>query len=671
MRPATGCVGRSRGSGSCAALLLVSAMALAGCAPVEEAPAGSDGLALTLENIHRERGGAQQVDVSPDGAWLAVTGRSPLGRGLHLLPARPGEGEARLWVEGGSPAWSPDGERIAYTSGGGVWVAARDGGEPRAVVEGLEGARDPVWSPDGTTIAFYATASGAQDIWLVPAEGAEPRQLTREAAALDDGRFEPAWSPDGTRLAYVSNAADYWHDDVWVIDVESGRARQASRTLMASSTPVWSPDGSRIAIFGTAKDGYWYQDLASIYVLDPARGRERVIDMQVYATDRIMRHRPIWSGDGTTLYFPYHERGAFELWAVPAAGGVATRVTNLGGSWSSLDASDDGSRFGLVRSAPTEGSEVWTVEATGGPARRLTRWASAWEGLQEPLEVSYRSFDGLYVQGFLFLPPQVREALGQSAAATGGIDAFEAALRDGTRSYAGPSCPALVQVHGGGTNSSYQSLDLTEQYLASRGYVVYVINYRGGSGFGREFQDLNVEDWLNDQAKDPGAAADWLRGLPFANGEVGIYGGSYGGSMSLAAVTRTPDKFDAAVPMRGAYSKQNTLEHTDRLGNIFTITGHGGTPEERPDTYEKSNTVARLDRVQAPLLLMHGELDRRVPIQHFQLAVEELERLGKQFETKTYPDEGHGFRDPANRIDMYTRLEEFFAEHLGGCTPRS
>ena len=229
------------------------------------------------------------------------------------------------------------------------------------------------------------------------------------------------------------------------------------------------------------------------------------------------------------------------------------------------------------------------------------------------------------------------------------------------------SCPALVQVHGGGTNSYQNGLNLTEQYLASRGFVVLAINYRGGSGFGREFQDLAVEDWLYDQAIDAGAAADYLRTLSYVNGKVGIYGGSYGGSMSLSAVSLTPEKFDAAVPMRGAYSKLNTLEYTDRLGKIFSVTGHGGTPEERPDTYAKSNVVARIKDITAPVLLLHGELDRRVPIQNFHNAVAEFERLGKTVETVTYPDEGHGFRNPDNRIDMYTRLEEFFARHLGSC----
>jgi dipeptidyl aminopeptidase/acylaminoacyl peptidase len=228
-------------------------------------------------------------------------------------------------------------------------------------------------------------------------------------------------------------------------------------------------------------------------------------------------------------------------------------------------------------------------------------------------------------------------------------------------------CPSLVQVHGGGTNSYMRSQNLVEQYLASKGFVVLAINYRGGSGFGRPFQDLGVEDWLNGQARDPGAAADFLRTLPSVNGKVGIYGGSYGGMQSMAAITRTPDKFDAAVPMRGIYSQSMTFDLMDRVGKIFSKTGHGGLPTERPEIYAKSNTIDRFSEIRVPLLIMHGELDDRAPFRNYDLAVAELKRLGKSFESKSYANEGHGFRNPDNQIDMYRRLESFFAKHLGSC----
>jgi dipeptidyl aminopeptidase/acylaminoacyl peptidase len=221
-----------------------------------------------------------------------------------------------------------------------------------------------------------------------------------------------------------------------------------------------------------------------------------------------------------------------------------------------------------------------------------------------------------------------------------------------------------VQVHGGGTNSFLDALNTTEQYLAQRGYVVLAVNYRGGSGFGRPFQDLGVGDWANGQARDAAAAATFVRAQPWSNGKVGIYGYSYGGITSMAAIARVPDAFDAAVPMAGIYDFADAYTNADRLGKIFIRTGHGGSPEERPDVYAVSNTLARVTNVETPVLTMHGEADVRAPFRQFELAVEILEREGKVYEAHSYPNEPHGFRDPANRVDMHRRLEAWFDRWL-------
>jgi dipeptidyl aminopeptidase/acylaminoacyl peptidase len=451
--------------------------------------------------------------------------------------------------------------------------------------------------------------------------------------APDDFRFSPAWSPDGRQVAYFSNKADYWEDDIWVVDVSTGEERQVSHGLMASSSPVWSPDGSRIALLATSKDEYWYEDLAYIYLLDPDAGTESIVQMQIHATDWLHNLGVFWSGDGEEIFFPYLERGRMELWRVQADGGVATRMTSMGGHFRSYHAAADGSAFVFVRSTATRGAEVDYLTAIGGQVQQLTRFATLWEGLERPEEISFRSWDGLYIQGFLFLPPSF----------------------DPTGRY-----PSLVQVHGGGTNSYLDALNTTEQYLAQRGYVVLAVNYRGGSGFGRPFQDLGIEDWANGQARDAAAAAGFLRTRPWANGKVGIYGYSYGGITSMAAIARVPDAFDAAVPMAGIYDFADAYTNADRLGKIFIKTGHGGAPDERPEVYAVSNTLARISNIVTPVLTMHGEADVRAPYRQFQLATGLLAREGKVFEAHSYPGEPHGFRNPMNRVDMYQRLEAWF-----------
>jgi len=644
-----------------AALALTGGLLVLAPSALEAQEAGG-ALELTLENIHTEGGGVASAKVSPDGGYAALMVNGEEGPEIRLLPLDGSGSDAppaaslragtrapaqravpRRWVQGRSPDWHPSGEEIVFVREGALWRVGIGETKGRRLTPSMEGLRDPVFSPTGDRVAFYATVSGHQDIWLVPTDGSrETRQLTDGAMSVDDPRFEPSWSPDGRWIAYVSNAADYWEDDAYRVETETGDVRRLTWSLMASSTPRWSPSGDRIALMGTAKAGYWYQDLSDIWLIDPREPRsERKLPMQVWASDHGMRNDLFWSRDGSRIFFPYMERGDYDVWSVPAEGEVATRVTNLGGAMGSFDVpSSSREAVYFVREGHGHGDELYRVRTSGGPAERITRLTPEWETRVVPREVSYESFDGLYIQGFLYVPPGMEE---------------------------GESCPAIVQVHGGGTNSYLRGQNLTEQYLASRGFVVFAINYRGGSGFGRAFQDLGVEDWLNRQAKDPGAAADWLRALPMTTDLVGIYGGSYGGMQSMAAITRTPEKFDAAVPMRGIYSERATFEEQDRLGKIFTKTGHGGLPHERPEIYDKSETISRFHRIETPVLIMHGEEDVRAPYRNYRIAVEKLRELGKEFEAKSYPGQGHGFSDPEARINMYRRLRDFLRGHLGSC----
>ncbi|MDX1494645.1 MAG: hypothetical protein R3253_11325, partial [Longimicrobiales bacterium] len=235
----------------------------------------SETLPLTWENIFTGSTGARDAALSPDGRTVAVAASTPDGSGVFLVevPSGAQATEPRWLVEGASsPVWMPHGDGLLVSADGDLWIVSSDAfaesrpggggvrGQPRPalalddpgvvrVTNDDEGERAAVPSPDGSTIAFYSGRGGHQDIWVVPSDGsAPPSQLTHESMAADDFRFAPAWSPDGSRIAYYSNKADYWEDDIWVVDLATGAERQVSRGLMASSTPVWSPDGSRIAL---------------------------------------------------------------------------------------------------------------------------------------------------------------------------------------------------------------------------------------------------------------------------------------------------------------------------------------------------------------------------------------------------------------------------------------
>ena len=576
------------------------------CSPshADDAPPAVSWKELCATSVCRATGhdGASAVGFSPDGRHLVVAAAGPDKDGLYLVER---DGQVRFWTEGHSAAWLSGGNGIVFVRDDDLWTIEIGSKDATRLTNDRDDVRAPRPSPKGDQVVFASSRSGHQDLWLVTIDGSAPaRQLTQGAMPEDEARFSHSWSPDGSSVAYYSNRADYWSHDLWLVEVDSQQARKLSTTLTGVGEPSWSPDGSSIAVYGTAKADYAYTELADLFVIDVESSSARALPMQIKAREP---GAPAWAEDGSELFFPNHSRGDVELWRVPAEGGVATRITHGGGLLHAWDLSPQGDMFGLIRSTPTRGKEVDLLPARGGSLTQLTRFATEWPGLVKPEEISFRSWDGLYIQAFLFL---------------------------------------------------------VEQRLAQRGYVVLAVNYRGGSGFGRSFQDLSINDWANGQALDAAAAADFIRTQPWSSGKVGIYGYSYGGITSMAAVAREPEAFDAAVPMSGIYNFAKAYENADRMIQIFIRQGHGGPPEERQDIYAVSNTLAQLDAVKTPILLMHGENDTIAPFNQFQLASQALKRHGKVFEAHSYPGEPHRFRDLENRVDMYRRLEAWMDRWL-------
>lgn len=569
---------------------------------------------------------------SPDGTQLLTQVVNPTQSGLYIVGL---DGSERFLTKGASAAWMPDGKSVIYLSNSDLWSIDIESNKTTQLTQNWTDIRSPKPSPDGKWIVFASNRSGFQDLWLVPTDGSGTAvQLTSESMPTDELRFGFSWSPDSKYVAYFSNQAEYWSDDLWLVEVAGKKQSRLTQDVTGRGEPAWSPDGSQIAIYGTLKSDYWYTELADIFIVDLTAKNTRLLSKQVTAREP---GSPKWSKSGKHLFFPNHSRGEVELWTVPSVGGVATRITHGGGLLHDWDMSANGEQFALVRSTPTRGKELDLQASIGGNSRRVTHFSTAWQGLVEPQEISYKSNDGTYIQGFVFHPPGFTQ----------------------DKQY-----PSIVQVHGGGTHSYYNGLNLVEQRLAQLGYVVIAVNYRGGSGFGRTYQDLSTNDWANTQALDAAAAADFIRAQSWSNGKVGIYGYSYGGITSLAAVARAPEAFDAAVPMAGIYDFAAAYNNKNRMIRLFIEHGHSGVPDAQPEHYAISNTINRLHAVKTPILLMHGESDTIAPFEQFLSATKALEQHNKVFEAHSYPGEPHRFRNPENRVDMYRRLEAWMARWL-------
>jgi dipeptidyl aminopeptidase/acylaminoacyl peptidase len=202
-------------------------------------------------------------------------------------------------------------------------------------------------------------------------------------------------------------------------------------------------------------------------------------------------------------------------------------------------------------------------------------------------------------------------------------------------------------------------------FLAQEGYTVFLPNYRGSSGYGEKFRNLNVEDSGGGEVEDIGAAAQYLVDQGLADPRrIAIGGGSHGGTEVAFAVTKLPNVFAAAIDISGVSNRATFLQRTNRNSAIRWATKMGGTPDEKPDVYRKANILPDVSKIRTPILLLHGEQDPQVPPLEAAQFAAALKKNGKVFSYFTYPGEGHGFTRPENRLDSWRKQEAFLRKYL-------
>jgi dipeptidyl aminopeptidase/acylaminoacyl peptidase len=251
--------------------------------------------------------------------------------------------------------------------------------------------------------------------------------------------------------------------------------------------------------------------------------------------------------------------------------------------------------------------------------------------------VVYKSFDGRLISAFLWIPFNLK--------------------RDGTAA-------AVVMPHGGPTSQTVDSFNGRAMLLASRGFVVIAPNVRGSTGYGMEFQKANYKDLGGADLKDEIAGVDFLKASGFVDTKkIGIWGGSYGGFMTLMAIGKTPDVWAAAVDEYGILNWYTMLQHEDPRLQEYEKSLLGD-PEKDRAVYEATSPLKYIRDERAPLLVLQGERDIRVPLEEAQQVVAILKKEGRTVDAVYYPEEGHGFIKREHQIDELTRSVEWFERYL-------
>lgn len=253
----------------------------------------------------------------------------------------------------------------------------------------------------------------------------------------------------------------------------------------------------------------------------------------------------------------------------------------------------------------------------------------------KPEVVTFRSLDGLEIEGFLFRPADTSTPV-----------------------------PAVVYPHGGPTSAYGDEWDGHAQYFVDKGYAWFAINFRGSTTYGLRFERANHDDWGLGDTADCVAAGKHLQTLDWVDSRrIGIYGASYGSYMALTALVHPENPFACGVAKYGDCDILTSWAQGDRSGSddLERMMGH---PSENPGGYRLGSPIHDIERIDKPILIAHGEKDPRVHPKQSEELVAELERLGRAYEYVTYPTEGHGLLRREPHLHFYQRLERFLDWYL-------
>ena len=569
------------------------------------------------------------------------------------------------------PSWSPDARRVSFlteiTGVPQVWEVPVEGPSwPEQLTFYEERVSGAEYSPAQNKVLFGMDAGGNERMQLFLLEDGEVTDLTRAPDAI---HYSGGFSPDGERIAYTATRRNGTDFDVFLqkLDGEPETVWEVSGYHTVSD---WAPDGSFLLVSrhrSNLDNDLYMLDLSTgeASVLTPHEGDARFYGARLtpdggsayLATDRDGDFMRLAHLDLSTLDLAYltpdnrdvevldlSRDGRYLLACRNVEGysnlmlfsGEGRRMPNLEvpeGIVGGFEFSPDSARLAFTLVGPTRNPDVWVMDLPDGEARQITRSSTA--GIprgtfRRPHLVRYPTFDGREIPALLYEP-----------------DAENA--------------PVVVNVHGGPESQSRPAFAPVTQYLLHRGYAVFFPNVRGSTGYGKAYTHLDDVELRMDSVRDLAHAAGWLREK--GHQRVAVMGGSYGGFMVLAALTEYPELWTAGVDIVGIANLVTFLENTGSYRRGLREPEYGSLERDR-DFLKSISPIHKAEKIRAPLMVIHGKNDPRVPVGEAEQIVESVRENGGTVEYLLYEDEGHGLAKLKNRLDAYPRIAAFLDEHL-------
>lgn len=601
---------------------------------------------LTIEKLYMTRQVGRPT-WSPDGKQIAFISNMSGRNNLWLVPAEGGF-PTQLTLSDqrqASPTWSPDGKWIAYQSdydGDELWdiflVSPKTGKVVNLTQTREIAEMDPTWSPDGRYLAYLVKpkTSAAYEIDVYDMIMREVKHITTNTPQ-DKRNTNPIWSKDGKSIVYTQEQAKGTDSNIFIADVESGQStlltpHYGEQLYFADD---FSPGGKRILLTSNAANGY-----DNVGLLDIAAKK-----ITWLTKDQWEIHAGEFSPDGKRITFTANVDGDEDIYlhdlvtAKSTALPIPKGVNSPAGGHSAF--SPDGQRLLYYHNGPTAPGDLWVYHLPTGKSLQITQSLVGGvrsEDMVEPYLVHYPSRDGKWtISAFLYVPFNMARN-GQNA--------------------------AIVYIHGGPASQSVNSFNRFIQYAVNQGYMVLAPNYRGSTGYGKEFQQANLFDMGGGDLQDVLAGVDFIKQTGHLDPKkIAVVGGSYGGYLTMMAVTKAPDIWAAGVPIVPFVNWFTEIENEDPVlqqSDLATM----GDPVKNKALYEERSPINYIDQIKAPLLLLAGGHDPRCPKEETLQVVDAVKKHGGTAEYKIYDNEGHGFARVENQIDAYKRVGDFLLAHV-------
>lgn len=592
----------------------------------------------------------------------------------------------------GSPRWSSDGKKIAFTTGGQIWTMDADGDDKEQITKISTGAGNPVWSPDGKWIAFNSDvypecasdecnarkdaaaetskvkaivterllyrhwvewrAQKRTHVFIVPSSGGVARDVTPgDFDAPPYGAstgHDYAFSPDSKEIAFLKNPdkveAISTNSDIFFIPIIGGAPRNITISNKGyEASPVYTPDGKFILYRSQMTAGF-----------ESDRWRIMRFNRQTGETIELtqgfdqMVDEMILSPDGKTIYFTAGERGLAPVFQVPLEPNfrlrIATHVKPVvrGGFYSNLNITPDGKTFIMVGNSMTSASEIYRTSIERPESIVNLSNANASLNLVKPEEIDWKGAMNTNVHGYVVKPQNF----------------------DARRKY-----PLIVLIHGGpqGAWNNNWGYRWNPQVFANAGYVVFMPNPRGSTGYGQKFVNEISADWGGKAYIDiMNGVAEVLKKNPSIDRtRIGAAGASYGGYMVDWILGHNTDprfKFKALVSHAGVYNLESMAGATEELW--FVKYEFKGMPWENPVNYQKWSPHKFAGNFKTPTLVTAGELDYRVPVDQSLQLYTALQLNNTDSRLVVFPDEGHWILKPQNSEFWYGQVFDWFGKYL-------